>query len=61
MVSLIVAIVVILLAVWAVQTLTASMGTPEPLRGILIVAIVVIGALYILSLFTGGAGLRVFR
>lgn len=53
LISIIVALVVLFVLIWAVRYLAAAFALPQPLQAVITVLIVVIGVLYILSLLTG--------
>jgi hypothetical protein len=53
--SLLVALVLFCLIVWAALKLTAAFAIPDPLRTVILVVVVVLGVLIVLS-YLGGPG-----
>ena len=58
LVTLLVLLAVAGLLFWAVNKLSAAFSIPEPIRTVIIVILVVVFVLVLLSLFVGGASLR---
>lgn len=50
LIGLIVALVIVCLAVWAVQTITAAFNIPPQIRAVMLVLVVVIAVIYLLGL-----------
>lgn len=56
--GLILAVLVLCVAVWAIQQLAATFGLPEQIRVVIIVLIVVLFVLWVVSEFSGNHFLR---
>lgn len=57
-VSILVALLVVALLVWAVRTLTPALGIPEPIATVIYVILVVLVVLWLIGLLGGPAYLR---
>ena len=49
-----IAIILVFVAIWAVQTLAAAFAIPDPIRAVIMVLIVVLFVIWIVSAFGGG-------